>query len=476
MSADVIVIGAGLAGLAIANRCAERGLRVTVLEQGAGEQYPCNSRMSSGFLHVARQDINAGSSVLRQAIDDATRGAADPTLAAILADDAPQALRWLRAAGVRVMRGGWRPAHRVAFAPPVPHRAGANGIGRGPDHMLRRLVIRLTAHGGLLLRGFRAIELLMDEQRFCAGVGVERGTQKLRFDAPAVVIADGGFQSDHELLRRYVTKVPDRLLQRNAGTGNGDGVRMAALAGALLAGMESFYGHVHCRDAMSNAKLWPNPTVDLPLTAGIAVNGRGERFADEGLGGIYMANAIARLDDPFEAVAIFDSPIWENSGRNALVPANPHLASAGGTLHKSQTIEGLAVAIGLSPEALAVTVGRYNRALANDARAHARSAALKPADCAAAHQDPPFYAIPLCAGITYTMGGIAIDGQCRVLRFDGSGIIEGLYAVGSASAGLEGGPVAGYAGGLAKALVFGLRAGDSIADRMAHPFALQARG
>src|SRR6185312_12599424 len=68
----------------------------------------------------------------------------------------------------------------------------------------------------------------------------------------------------------------------------------------------------------------------------------------------------------------------------------------------------------------------------------------------------PFIAIPICAGITNTMGGIAIDGHGRVRRPDGS-IIAGLYAAGGCTGGLEGGGALGYVGGLIKACVFGLR-------------------
>jgi fumarate reductase flavoprotein subunit len=76
----------------------------------------------------------------------------------------------------------------------------------------------------------------------------------------------------------------------------------------------------------------------------------------------------------------------------------------------------------------------------------------------------PFHAIPVIAGITYTMGGILIDGEARVLRTDGL-VIEGLYAAGSTTGGLEGGPPVGYLGGLAKAGVQGLIAAESIARR-----------
>jgi fumarate reductase flavoprotein subunit len=75
---------------------------------------------------------------------------------------------------------------------------------------------------------------------------------------------------------------------------------------------------------------------------------------------------------------------------------------------------------------------------------------------------PPYYAVPLCAGITFTMGGIATDAHARVLRESG-GPIAGLYAAGSCTGGLEGGGGAHYLGGLIKAAVFGLLAAEHIA-------------
>ena len=74
----------------------------------------------------------------------------------------------------------------------------------------------------------------------------------------------------------------------------------------------------------------------------------------------------------------------------------------------------------------------------------------------------PYYAVPLCAGITYTMGGIAIDPDGRVQR-QGGGAISGLYAVGATTGGLEGGSGIGYVGGLIRAATFGMRAAECIA-------------
>jgi len=74
----------------------------------------------------------------------------------------------------------------------------------------------------------------------------------------------------------------------------------------------------------------------------------------------------------------------------------------------------------------------------------------------------PFYAVPMVSGITYTMGGIVINTHAQALRADNS-VIEGLYAVGAATGGLEGGPVIGYVGGLAKGGITGLAAAEHVA-------------
>ena len=78
----------------------------------------------------------------------------------------------------------------------------------------------------------------------------------------------------------------------------------------------------------------------------------------------------------------------------------------------------------------------------------------------------PFLAVPVCAGVTYTMGGIATDAQARVLSQDGRPI-AGLFAAGATTGGLVGGSCSGYSGGLSKSSVFGLIAGETLVEQLA---------
>ncbi|MBV9237214.1 MAG: FAD-binding protein [Xanthobacteraceae bacterium] len=464
MNADVVIVGGGLAGLAAGLTAAAGGARVSVLEQGADPRYLCNSRITMGVFQIALNDMESGAAALVGAITQATRGHVDPALAERYAGEAANSIRWLRAQSIRLIRGGAAAANLGVLSPPVPRRPGLHWEGRAGDVMLRQLTGNLEQLGGALHRGVRARELVM-EGGHCVGVVATRGDETLRWRGGAVVIADGGFQANPDLVRQHISKSPEKLLQRNAGTGRGDGLLMAQAIGADVTELEYFYGHVQSRDAMHNATLWPYPTMDFLVAAGMAVDAQAERFTDEGLAGVAIANAVARLDDPLGAIAIFDQAIWEASAKTYVMSANPFLIDAGGTLLRADTIAELADRTGLPGDALARTVADYNHAV----EANEFSKLTPPRSLDHPHpwgsrpmpiRQPPFVAVPLCAGLTYTMGGLKVDPQARVLHTQGQPI-TGLFAAGGSIGGLEGGPYVGYTGGLAKALVFGRIAGAS---------------
>jgi fumarate reductase flavoprotein subunit len=460
---DLLAIGGGFAGLCTAARGAELGLRTAVLEAGGEEGYLCSSRWAGGIFHVSYYDVKLSPDELLAAINRQTGGEADQELAAAVAADAGRTVDWLASQGAVFTAAspiGW---HRFTLAPPRAAVAGQDWRGRGPDRLLGELRRRLHERQGRLLLGARAASLRLENGRV-VGVTAHQDGQVLDIDAGAVVVADGGFPGNSGLFRKYIGQHPDRVLMRHAGTALGDGLKMAAEAGAALVGLDRFYGHLLSRDAMENQRLWPYPQIDAVAAAAIVVDQRGDRIIDEGRGGISIANDLARLDDPLGTTVICDAAIWETAGKTAQIPPNPQLLAGGGTLHRAETIPALAEAAGLPPENLAATVADYN-----DAVRFNRLSTLLPERSARSGavpriEMPPFFAIPICAGITNTMGGIAIDGHGRVKRPDGSAIV-GLYAAGGTTGGLEGGGALGYVGGLIKACVFGLRAAEHAAGR-----------
>ena len=465
---DLVSIGGGFAGLIAALRGAELGLRTAVIEKGTDQRYLCSSRWAGGIFHVSYHDVKLPPAELAAAIERATSGEAEPELAAAIAEDCARTVDWLAAQGAHFTSAspiGW---HRWTLAPPRAAVAGQDWQGRGPDLMIAALKDRLEQRQGRMFLGTRAEALRIADGR-CTGVAASRADAEFMLSARAVVIADGGFPGDPELFRRHIGPSPGRVLQRHAGSALGDGLRMAEAAGAALTRLDRFYGHLLSRDAMHNEGLWPYPQIDAVATAAIVVDRSGRRLLDEGLGGISITNDLARLDDPLCATVICDAAIWETAGRAAQIPPNPQLQHGGGTLHRADTIDALAGAAGLDPADLRATVDAYNEAIRNGTAAElspprsAKSGNPKPIET------PPFYAIPICAGITNTFGGIAIDRHGRVRRADGArggSAIDGLYAAGGCTGGLEGGGALGYVGGLIKACVFGLRAGEDAARRI----------
>jgi len=446
---DLVTIGGGFSGLTTACRAAELGLKAAVLERRGEERYPCSSRWSTGVFGVMQISLMNAPDVLIEAFTTGTGGTCKVELVEAVARNARRAKEWLEEQGASFTVEGSLERSQHVLAPPrrfdVP---GLDWEGRGADTLMRRMEANLVTRGGEVLRGTK-VEALIVEGGRCVGVSARRGGAAMRIEAANTVIADGGFAANPEMIRRHIVPRPERVLARVGPEAKGDGIRMAEAAGAAIGGFGEFYGHVHHRDAMTNASLWPYPHFDALAMASMVVGPDGRRFGDEGLVGVYLANRIARLPDPLSAVIVFDDAIWSGApGHAGPVPCNGTLYEGGGSLLSAPDLDELARRAGLPAAALAETVRAHNAA----AQGHKLPIA-----------QPPFHAAPLCAGITGTMGGVVIDAHARALRPDFT-VFPGLYAVGTPVAGLEGGPHAGYAGGLCKAFVLGLLAAEHMAQ------------
>ncbi len=469
MDADIIIVGAGFAGLTLAARSGELGLKSIVVEQGEGPDYPCNSRYSGGMLHMGMDDPAAKQDYLIALIERLTDGLPDRAFTEAFTAEAPKAIAWVRGHGAQFIRLGNHPGRQWVMAPPRRGQPGLDWKGRGPDAIVRRLTEATLKHGGEIRMKTCGVRLIMEDGK-CVGVEVESNGKRSQLRGRAVALADGGFQANPELVKRFVSPQADKVMQRNARTGRGDGLLMAEAVGARLVGMEGFYGHPLARDAFTNDLLWPHPYLDSMTISGVVVAEDGRRFVDEGLGPIYLANTMAKRANPLDATVIFDEAIWTGPAADKISPPapNPTIEMVGATIYKAGTVKELAAAAGLPVDALSDTVAQHNDALARGtlgSLAIPRSSdQYKPMLIV----KPPFYAVPMCTGITYTMGGPLIDPNARVVHRDGHPI-EGLFAIGSASGGLEGGPHVGYIGGLIKAFTLGRLAAHFIATAAGKP-------
>jgi fumarate reductase flavoprotein subunit len=465
MPYDLVTIGGGFSGLVSAARAAELGLKVAVLEARIEDRYPCSSRYTTGVSNVMGLAILADPDVLYQAIIDGSGGTANPALARAVADNGKRAIDWLAVQGARFITRALQkdqPGQKV-LAPPRRLIAGLDWEGRGGDVVMRQLEQNLIKRGGVVQRGTQVTELVV-ENGACVGVIARQNGASVRIDARAVVIADGGFAANPQMVAQYITPRADRVLARVGPGANGDGIRLAEAAGAAIGGFGAFYGHVHHRAAMQNPSLWPYPHLDAVAEVALLVGPDGRRFTDEGLGGVCQANAIARLADPLSAHLIMDDAMWQAEPKlTTTVAANSAMVTAGGALISAPDLDALAAKVGVPASALADTVRAHNEAVAADDFARLAIPRSIKKHKPMMFAGPPYHAVPLCAGITGTMGGVVIDAQARAQKREG-GVFDGLYAVGTPVAGLEGGPRASYVGGLSKAFILGLLAAERAAE------------
>jgi fumarate reductase flavoprotein subunit len=237
---------------------------------------------------------------------------------------------------------------------------------------------------------------------------------------------------------------------------------MALEIGAKAVNMKYFYGHLISRKALVDDRFWPYPRLDGFVDEGILVNPEGIRFVDEGRGDVAVANELARTEDVTGAVLIFGDESWQaakddNFSNLVKTPApNPWLMDQGGEIFRSETIEGLAQVLGVDTMRLHATVSDYNRAVdANATQSLGVSRTGKPKILRA-----PYYGLRVVPGITFTMGGILVNGRGEALN-ENQQPIPGLYAAGDAIGGLMGGYRGGYTGGLMQAVVIGILAGEN---------------
>jgi fumarate reductase flavoprotein subunit len=445
------------------------GLSVAVLEARGEDRYPCSSRYATGAANVMGLPIMSEPDRLFGAIMNGSGRNANPAVARAVADNGKHAIAWLSQQGAeftsRVLRHD-QPGQQV-LAPVRAETAGLDWEDRGADRLMHRLEQNLTQRGSVLMRGVKA-EALAVEDGACVGVEAVRDGTRFLISSKAVVIADGGFAANPEMVAQYITPHADRVLARVGPGAKGDGIRMAEKAGAAVGGFGAFYGHIHHASAMTDARQWPYPHLDAAAEIGIVVGPDGQRFTDEGLGGVCVANAIAHLPDPLSAFLIIDDAIWNaEPALTTTVPANPAMVDAGGQLLSAPDVERLATLTHLPADRLARSIAQHNDAVGGNDFARAFATLAVPRSMRKHRPMPirtaPFHAIPLCAGITGTMGGVIINEHAQAQKPDGTNF-RGLYAVGTPVAGLEGGPRAGYVGGLSKAFILGMLAAEQMAS------------
>jgi fumarate reductase flavoprotein subunit len=459
-STDVLVIGAGLAGFTAALRAAQQGAKVLLIDKSTGELGDGNVLMASGSLRAGGKSPRSDAKELYDFVMAEGIGSAD--LVNSWSQTCGRAIDWLEAVGVEIEESApgrvWlKQQSEISYGPVYKKDVGRRAIAS-----LKRKFVSL---GGDYLNGIEGVGLILDNNRV-VGVSGKRNGEPIELRARATVLATGGFAANKELIKQHIGPYADRCKLRGSKQDTGDGLCMAMAVGAKAVNLQYFYGHLIARKALTDDRFWPYPRLDSFVDEGVLVDQSGMRFVDEGRGDVAVANELSRTEDPTGASLIFDGESWAASkdspaSTSLAIPApNPWILENGGELFSDETVPGLAKKLAVDATHLSQTLEAYNRAVgANDGRSLPVLRTGKPKVLRA-----PFYGLRVVSGITFTMGGILIDGKGQAVD-ENDKPIPGLYAAGDAIGGLMGGYRGGYTGGLMQAIVTGILAGENAGRR-----------
>jgi fumarate reductase flavoprotein subunit len=457
ISSDILVVGAGLAGFTAAVRASEQGANVVLIDKSAGELGDGNVLMASGSLRAGGKNPKTNPAELYEFV--MAEGVAYPQLAKAWSDTCGRAVDWLVSAGVKVTENApgriWLDqSGEVSLAPVYKKDVGSRA--------LMSLKKRLEQAGGHYMNGVEGFRLIV-EDGCVRGVVGKKLDEEIELRGRATILSTGGFSANKEMVKRYIGPHADQCKLRGSKQDTGDGLRMALKVGAKAVNLKYFYGHLISRKALTDDRFWPYPRLDAFVDDGMLVNRDGNRFVDEGRGDVAVANELARSDDVTGAVLIFDHLTWEGARDDTFsnlvkTPApNPWLLDNDGELFCHDTVEGLADLIGVGGN-LTTTLEDYNHAVESLTTNHLPVPRTgKPKLLRA-----PYYGLRVIPGITFTMGGILVNGRGEALNEEEKPI-RGLYAAGDAIGGLMGGYRGGYTGGLMQAVVTGILAAENAA-------------
>lgn len=481
---DVVIIGAGGAGMAAAIEAADAGKTVLIVEKAS--MTGGNTTRATGGMNAAETAEQAGLEFKENAGVEKTLAAAkesypeladlvatvekqyedykasgsteyfdsvelfeldtlvggknlnDYDLVKVLAENSAAGIEWLKTVGADLSEvGSFGGASVKRIHKPVKD---GKTIAVG-SYLVPILEQAVKDRGIEILFETPATEIIMKDGAV-AGIKASSKTANYTINAKAVVIASGGFAGNAEMVESLNPELKG-FVSTNAPTITGDGIAMGEAVGAATVDMDQI--QIHPTVEQNTAALI---TEGLRGDGAILVNQEGLRFFDE----VGTRDAVSKAE-----IAQTGGYAWLVVDQ-AMVDKSSVIA---GYITKGYTVQGdsyeaLAEAIGCDGAVLKETMEKWNAAVAAGVdEEFGRTSFANPLDTA------PYYAIKVSPGVHHTMGGLKINTNTEVLDTNDQ-VIPGLYAAGEVTGGVHG---ANRLGGNAVAdiVVYGRIAGTNAA-------------
>ena len=488
--ADVVVIGAGGAGMTAAMTAADAGQKVVILESQA--MVGGNSARATGGMNAAKtvyQDENefdqaAGvektlATAAEKYADNETitalaktvseqwaayqanptgyfdsvelmeldtmvggKGINDPELVKTLCEGTADAIDWLDENGItlhNVSSFGGASVKRIHR--PVNEEGKVVSVGA---YMIPLLQENCEKRGIDIVLNTTVDTILTDANGAAVGVsGTDKDGNTVVVNAKSVILATGGFGANLDMVTQYKPELAG-FMTTNAAGAQGQGIEMATAIGAGTVDMDQI--QIHPTVEANTAALI---TEGLRGDGAILVNANGERFIDE-VGTRDVVSAAEIVQPGSYSWLIVDQAMADASS-----VIQGYIKK--GYTKTGATYEELAKELDVDPAAFANTMETWNGYVeAKNDPDFGRTSFANPLN------NGPYYAIKVTAGVHHTMGGVTINSATEVLKEDGT-VIPGLFAAGEVTGGVHG---ANRLGGTAVAdfVVFGRIAGESAAN------------
>ena len=488
--ADVVVIGAGGAGMTAAMTAADAGQKVVILESQA--MVGGNSARATGGMNAAKtvyQDENefdqaAGvektlATAAEKYADNETitalaktvseqwaayqanptgyfdsvelmeldtmvggKGINNPELVKTLCEGTADAIDWLDENGItlhNVSSFGGASVKRIHR--PVNAEGKTVSVG---SYMIPLLQENCEKAGVKMMLDTTATEILTDANGAAVGVKATGASgETVTVNAKAVVLASGGFGANLDMVVKYKPELKG-FMTTNAPGIQGQGIEMAQAIGAATVDMDQI--QIHPTVEANTAALI---TEGLRGDGAVLINAEGKRFIDEvGTRDVVSAAEIAQTGS-YSWLVVDQAMVDASSVIQGYIKK--------GYTKTGATYEELAKELDVDPATFANTMETWNGYVeAKNDPDFGRTSFANPLN------NGPYYAIKVTAGVHHTMGGVTINSATEVLKEDGT-VIPGLFAAGEVTGGVHG---ANRLGGTAVAdfVVFGRIAGESAAN------------
>ena len=490
VDADVVVVGAGGAGMTAAITAAAEGKSVVILEsqsmvggnsvratggmnagktvyqdenefgesagvektlKTAAEKYADNETITALAKTVSEQwaayqanPTGYFDSVELMELDTMIggKGINDPELVETLCANSADAIDWLDEHGItlhNVSSFGGASVKRIHR--PVNAEGKTVSVG---SYMIPLLQENCEKAGVQILLNTTANEILTDANGAAAGIKATGSTgETVTVNAKAVVLTTGGFGANLDMVTEYKPELKG-FMTTNAAGAQGQGIEMAQAIGAATVDMDQI--QIHPTVEANTAALI---TEGLRGDGAILINEEGQRFIDEvGTRDVVSAAEIAQTGS-YSWLVVDQAMVDASSVIQGYIKKGYTVTGA--------TYEELGKAMGVDAAAFAETMEKWNGYVeAKNDPDFGRTSFANPLNTA------PYYAVKVTAGVHHTMGGLKINANTEVLNEKGE-VIPGLFAAGEVTGGVHG---ANRLGGNAVAdfTVFGRIAGAAASD------------